>query len=216
MKRFTPPLIALAVGGASLIGSHPAQAHDSAATGVLAGLTHPLLGLDHLLMLLAVGAAASLLSSRLLLWAAGGALLGAAASVRGLHWPGAEIGAALAIAALGGLTLVAARGSEPAAGAMGREGLVSRGRLVSPGGPVVAAGVAIHALLHGQEALVNSSSTFWWGGALISSVLVCGGAYTIFRRLPVAVTRAAAGAFLASGGALALASLSLLAGGAAG
>ena len=210
MKRFTTPLIALAAGAATLLGNHPAQAHGSAASGVLGGLTHPLLGLDHLLMLLAVGAAASFFSARLLLWAAAGAIAGAAAGAWGVQVPAAEVWAALAVAALGGLTLVATRAATPALASLRHNGLDS---LI---GLVVAGGVAIHALLHGQEAPADSTSLLWWSGALISSVLVCGGACRVFKSLPVAFTKAGAVVFFAIGGALALAPLALLSGPTAG
>ena len=210
MKRFTTSLIALAAGAATLLGSHPAQAHGSAASGVLGGLTHPLFGLDHLFMLMAVGAAASFFSARLLLWAAVGAIAGAAAGAWGLHVPAAEVWAALAVAALGGFTLVATRAATPALASLRHNGLDS---LI---GLVVAGGAAIHALLHGQEAPADGSALLWWSGALISSVLVCGGAYRVFRSLPVAFTKAGAVVFFAVGGALALAPLALLVGGAGG
>lgn len=41
------------------MGIHPVLAHGSAAGGALGGLTHPLLGLDHLFMLMAAGTAVS-------------------------------------------------------------------------------------------------------------------------------------------------------------
>ena len=210
MKRFATPLIALAAGAATLLGTHPAQAHGNAASGLLGGLTHPLLGLDHLLMLLAVGAAASALSPRLLLWAAAGAVGGAAAGAWGVQVPAAEVWAALAVAAVGGLTLVATRATTPARDVLRLNGLDS---LI---GLVVAASVAIHACLHGQEAPVDGTTLQWWSGALLSSALVCGAGYKLFTSLPVSVTKAAAGAFLALGGFLALAPLALLAGGAGG
>jgi urease accessory protein len=204
MKRFTTPLIALAAGAATLLGSHPAQAHGSAASGVLGGLTHPLLGLDHLFLLLAVGAAASVFSARLLLWAAVGAIAGAAAGAWGVQVPAAEVWAALAVAALGGFTLVGTRAAAPALASLRQSGLDSLFGLV------VAGGVAIHALLHGQEAPADGTTLLWWSGALISSVVVCGGAYRVFRSLPVAFTKAGAVVFFAVGGALALAPVALL------
>ncbi len=190
MKRFTPALITLAAGAAPLLSGSPVAAHGLAVGGAAGGLMHPLLGLDHVLMLLAVGAAAALLSSRLLLWAGAGALLGALAGVHGGPVPAAEVCASLAVAAMGGL-LLAALGGHPALNALG--------------GPLVAAGVALHALLHGQEAPLDGSSPLWWSGALFSSVLVCGGSFQLFGRLPRSLGRAAAVGFLLAGGALALA-----------
>ncbi len=193
MKRFTAPLVALAAGTAALIGHHPAQAHGSAAGGLLGGLSHPLLGIDHLVMLLAVGTAASFISGRLLLWALGGAVIGAALGFTGSSLPSAELLAALAISATGLLTLIASRCAKP--------GNVQALDAIS--GPVVGAGVAIHALLHGLEAPHDSTTLLWWSGALLSSVLVCGGSFLVLKTLPVAFTKVAAAAFLAMGGLVA-------------
>lgn len=216
MKRFTPPLIALAAGAVTLLASHPARAHGSAVGGLMGGLSHPLLGLDHLVMLLAVGAAASLFSSPLLLWAGVGALVGAMAGAGGLTVPAAELWAALAVAALGGLSLAASGGGRPASGRfrLGAGGAVPSPNAVSRGleavsGPLVAGGVALHALLHGQEAPADATSLLWWSGALVSSLLVCLGAFQAFRTLPAAVTKAAAVAFLLLGGLLALVPLAV-------
>jgi urease accessory protein len=201
MKRFTAPLLALAAGATTLLSSHPVQAHGTVAGGVWGGLIHPLLGLDHLLMLMAVGAAAAVLSARLLLWAAAGAVVGAVAGAWGLPLPAQEVWAALAVSAMGGLVWAALAG-RPAVGGLA--------------GPLVASGVAIHALLHGLEASADGSTPLWWSGALVSSVLVCGGALKVFQILPPAIARGAAAAVVVSGAALALAPLALVAGGAGG
>jgi urease accessory protein len=212
MKRFTPPLIALTAGAITLLGSHPAQAHGRAVGGLMGGLSHPLLGLDHLLMLLAVGAAASLFSGQLLVWASAGALVGALAGAGGLTVPAAEVWASLAVAGLGGLTLAAIGQRRSVSGRFGAADEASSlapagvsAALAALSGPLVAAGVALHALLHGLEAPSDASSPLWWSGALISSLLVCVGAYQAFRHLPAAVTKASAVAFLLIGGWLALA-----------
>ena len=63
MKRLFKPLVALTMGVAVLLGSHPALAHGTAGGGVLGGLAHPLTGLDHLCMLLAVATAAASIST---------------------------------------------------------------------------------------------------------------------------------------------------------
>ncbi|MFN9622853.1 MAG: HupE/UreJ family protein [Cyanobacteriota bacterium] len=211
MKRFTPSLIALTAGALALLDSHPARAHGSAVGGLLGGLSHPLLGLDHLLMLLAVGAAASLLSSRLLVWAGAGALVGAMAGAGGLAVPAAEVWAALAVAALGGLIWAAIDRRSPATERFAQDpadsplvdGGVSR-RLAALSGPLVAGGVAIHALLHAREAPAGASSLLWWSGALLSSLLVGLGAFQAFQSLPATLTKASAVAFLLLGGLLAL------------
>lgn len=204
MKRFVSPLVALTAGSAVILGTHPAFAHGTAAGGALGGLTHPLLGLDHLFMLMAVGTAASFIASSMLLWALGGAFIGAALGFSGFTITSAEVMAALAISAVGALTLLAGRFANT----------TNTTVLTTVSGLVVAAGVSIHAMLHGLEAPKDSSTLLWWSGALISSALVCGSTYLLLKKLPASVTKAAAVAFLAIGGLLAFGPLGLLAGGA--
>ncbi|QNI82878.1 nickel transporter/ HupE/UreJ family [Synechococcus sp. RS9907] len=201
MKRSLFPLVALTAGSAVVLGTHPALAHGTAGGGALSGLTHPLLGLDHLLMLMAVGTAASFISSQLLLWALGGAVIGAVLGFTGFTVTSAEVLAALAISAVGALILVAGK-------------VAKTSNLTTISGVVVAGGIAIHAMLHGLEAPKDSSTLIWWSGALLSSVLVCGGSYLLLKKLPTSVSKAAAVAFLAIGGLLAFGPLGLLAGGA--
>jgi urease accessory protein len=171
MKRFSFLLSATLGTAAVGLAALPSQAHGTAAGGALAGLTHPLLGLDHLFMLIAVGAAAALLSPRLLLWALGGGVLGAVWA--GASWSGplAESLAALAIVAVAGLTLALSGGwrTNPMSNLL-------------PGW-VVGAGVAIHGHLHGLEAPTDGSGLLWWSGALFSSVLLCGGTTLLLRHL---------------------------------
>lgn len=204
MKRITLTPLALAAITATLINAGSARAHGMADVGALSGFSHPLLGLDHLFMLIAVGTAASLISARLLIWALAGALIGAAGGFAGLSLPSAEWLAALAIAAVAGLTLAMSRTRTVSASAA----LTRLTQLV------VTTGVALHALLHGLEAPRDSSSVMWWFGALLSSVLVCGGACLLLRRCPVAWSRAAAIVLLLIGGWLAVGPLGLLASGA--
>ena len=204
MKRFLSPLVALTAGSAVVMGTHPALAHSTATGGALGGLTHPLLGLDHLFMLMAAGTAASFISSQLLLWALGGAVIGAAVGFTGFTVASAEVLAALAISAVGALILLA-----------GRVAKTSNPEILTTiSGVVVAGGISIHSMLHGLEAPKDSSTLIWWSGALLSSVLVCGGTYLLLKKLPTSVSKAAAIVFLAIGGLLAFGPLGLLAGGA--
>ena len=204
MKRFLSPLVALTAGSAVVLGTHPVLAHGTAAGGALGGLTHPLLGLDHLFMLMAAGTAASFISSQLLLWALGGAVIGAAVGFTGFTVASAEVLAALAISAVGALILLAGRVAKTS----------NADILTTISGVVVGGGISIHAVLHGLEAPKDSSTLIWWSGALLSSVLVCGGTHLMQKKLPVTWTKAAAIAFLAIGGLLAFGPLGLLAGGA--
>jgi len=204
MKRFSPAAaIAMATASAAtlILTSLPAEAHGVAAGGAWGGLTHPLLGLDHLFMLMAVGTAASFISARLLLWALGGAVIGAAVGLTGWSLPAAELLAALAVSVMGGVILLA--------------GKASKGNpLTTLSALVVAVGVSLHAMLHGLEAPSDGSTVLWWGGALLSSTLVCGATYLLLKKLPGVRPQAAAWAFLAIGGLLAWAPLAQSAAGA--
>jgi urease accessory protein len=167
----------------SLVASPAAQAHGESSGGLLAGVAHPLLGLDHLVMLVAVGTVAAALSTRLLLWALAGALLGAAIGFAGVTVPAAEILASLAIAAVGLVLLAPAR-------------------LAAVAGPLVAGGIAIHAMLHGLEAPRDQGSLLWWAGALLASALVVGVTTVWMQRLPVPLLRRAGAVFVLVGGGL--------------
>jgi urease accessory protein len=209
MKRFGPAAaIATATASAAtlMLSSFPAEAHGVAAGGAAGGLVHPLLGLDHLVMLMAVGTAASFISARLLLWALGGAVIGAAVGLTGWSVPSAELLAALAVSVLGGVILLAGKASN---------GNASKGNpLTTLSASVVAVGVSLHAMLHGLEAPADGSTVLWWGGALLSSALVCGATYLLLKKLPGVRPQAAAWAFLAIGGLLAWAPLAQSAAGA--
>jgi urease accessory protein len=204
MKRVSAPLVAIAAGAAVMLGTDPAHAHGIAQGGFLGGLSHPLTGLDHLTMLMAVGTAASVISSRLLLWALGGAFVGAAIGFTGWSAPSGEMLAALSISVVGAVILLASTVGQA----------VKQSTLTTISGGVVAVGISIHAMLHGLEAPKDSSTILWWMGALAMSVVICGSTVLILRKLPTSVSKAAAIAFLAIGGFLALGPLGLLAGGA--
>jgi len=205
MKRLASPLLAFAAGTAVLLGSHPALAHGNAAVGLIGGVTHPLLGLDHLLMLVAVGGAAALISMQLVVWALAGAMVGAAIGSSGISVGTAEVLAALSISAVASMTLLATRIS-----AASQRALLNRLACT-----VVAAGVGMHALLHGLEAPQGSNAMLWWGGALFSSALVCGSTYLLLKRLPLLWGQVCAAVLLLLGTGLALAPLALATGNAA-
>ena len=169
----------------SLVASPSAQAHGEASGGLIAGVAHPLLGLDHLVMLVAVGTVAAALSTRLVLWALVGALLGAVVGFGGLTVPAAEILASLAIAAVG---LV----------------LLAPSRLAAVAGPLVSGGIAIHAMLHGLEAPRDQGSLLWWAGALLASALVVGVTTVLMQRVPAPLLRRAGAMFVVLGGGLLL------------
>jgi urease accessory protein len=187
MKPFS--LLLTATLGASVVGlaALPSQAHGLTTGGVVAGLAHPLLGVDHLLMLIAVGTSAALLSPLLLLWALGGGLVGALWGSTSAGAPMVEAMAGLAILAVAGLTLAARHG-------WGTNQLV---HLLT--GLVVGGGVALHGHLHGLEAPADGGSLFWWSGALLSSAVVCGSTTLLLRRLSPRWGRSVALAVLLGG-----------------
>ena len=183
--------LAAAAGlGLSLLSAIPAQAHGMADAGLLAGASHPLLGLDHLLLLLGVGGVAAYVSASVLLFALGGALVGAVVGSLGIDLPGAEVLAALAVSGLGVLLLLLQKSPRSP-----QLGLV---------GSAVAAAVAVHALLHGQEA---SGTLTWWLGAGLASSAVVGVTFVLLRRVSSRWTQALAAGLSLAGLALALAPL---------
>jgi urease accessory protein len=189
------------LGAAAAIGfvlvGQPAQAHGLAHGGLAHGFLHPITGVDHLLLLIGVGAAAASVSAQLLLWALGGAVLGGLAGALGFALPFAEVLAALAISAVALLILRSHRdGLRPALGF---------------GGALVAGAVALHAVLHGAEAPADATAFGWWLGALAASVLVSGGSFLAMGRLPLVWTARLALLLAVLGGALALAPMGLLA-----
>jgi len=185
-------LTAAAAGlGFSLLSALPAGAHGVADGGLISGATHPLLGLDHLLLLVGVGAAGSYVGAPLLLFALGGGLLGAVIGSMGGQLPGAEVIAALAVSLLGLMILQLQR-------------LQHRPSMTTVGA-LVASAVAVHALLHGQEA--PSGSIGWWLGALLASAVAIAASYGLLRRLPLRWTMVLATGLSLAGGALALAPL---------
>ena len=72
--------------------------------------------------------------------------------------------------------------------------------------PVVALGVAVHALLHGLEVPSQGVALLWWLGALTGSTLTCGLTMLALRRLP-ALRAVAPSALLLVGGCLTVAAL---------
>lgn len=182
-------LLAAAAGlGLSLLSGLPVQAHGVADAGLIAGASHPLLGLDHLLLLLGVGGVAAQIGSSVLLYALAGAGLGAAYGAIGGSLPGAEILAALAVSGMGLVVLQSQRSRQAP-------------RLPLVGG-IVASAVAIHALLHGQEASGHSS---WWLGAFLASSAVVALTTLVLRRVEVRWTLLLATGLSLAGLVLALA-----------
>jgi len=174
--------------GLSLLSMLPANAHGSADHGVMGGALHPLLGLDHLLMLVTVGLCVAQAGRPLLTTAVAGALLGSIVGSFGGQLPGAEVLAALAISAVAAVLVLVLRGH------CGRSILAL----------AVGGAVALHAMLHGLE---SSGSSFWWIGALLSSAAVVGGSAWLSQRFDRKLASLGAGLLVLAGGLLAIAPL---------
>ncbi len=157
----------------SLVSALPAAAHGLAGAGLISGALHPLLGADHLLLLVGVGALAARVDRRLLWPALAGAVVGALFGVAGGSMPAAELLAALSVSALGLLLF---------AGRRLRDGDAP----IALGGAVVAGSMAIHALLHGREA---TGDPVWWLGAGVAAAAVVAVSALLFSRAQAGVIR---------------------------
>jgi urease accessory protein len=185
-----------AASALALLLDQPAQAHGIAHGGIAAGFLHPISGVDHLLLLDGIGAAAACISAQLLLWALVGAIGGGVFGAMGGTLPAQEFLAALAITAVAVLVLRSLRSKQsPQLGACAA---------------LVAAAVAVHAMLHGLEAPADGSAALWWLGAFSGSVLVSGGSFLALRRLPLAWTRGVCLVLALCGGVAALGPIGLL------
>lgn len=197
-QPFSARSLALLGGAAALalLLDQPAQAHGLASGGLAAGFLHPLSGIDHLLLLIAVGAASASISPWLLVWALVGGIGGGVFGALGGGLPAAEILAAMAISAVALLVVRQHRSGQTPA--------------LCFCGTLIAAAVAVHAMLHGLEAPAGGSAALWWMGALSGSVLVSGGSFLLLRRLPMAWTGGVAVLLGLGGGVAALGSAGLL------
>ena len=191
--RGLPPLVAIAAL-AVVVSGQPAAAHGISGGGLGSGFLHPLLGSDHLLLLLGVGAAAASLSAQLLLWGLAGALAGGLYGALGGGLPAAEVLAALAISAVAALVLFSQ--SLPSTGVNAGLGLA---------GSVIATAVAIHAMLHGHDVPADIGASSWWLGALAASTLVAGGSYLVLRQQAAIWSQRLALGLALAGGLLAIA-----------
>ncbi|MGR4068525.1 HupE/UreJ family protein [Billgrantia sp. C5P2] len=177
---------------AGLAMAHPGHEHPHG--GVVAGLSHPLLGFDHLLAMLAVGLW-SLRQSRAFslaapLLAAGGMLLGAGLAWAGFALPGVEFGIAMTVLLAG--VMIAALVKVPAA----------------IGAGVVVLFMLFHGHAHGSEMPHGASMLAYLAGFTLATLAIsyagrAAGAFLmarencILRALGVAI--AAAGALFAFG-----------------
>ncbi|NQD91584.1 HupE/UreJ family protein [Pseudomonas sp. CrR25] len=163
------PLFALALlASPTLAFAHPGHAQP----GLLAGLSHPLQGLDHLLAMLAVGlwAAQQVGVARWALPLAflASMLLGGLLGFAGLQLPLLETGIASSVLALGVLVAVAVR--LPLAIALGLTVLFALS----------------HGVAHGLELPALASPWAYAGGFLAATAALHGAGYALVRGLPPA------------------------------
>ena len=138
----------------------PALAHTGVGTssGFAAGFTHPLLGLDHLIAMIAVGLFAAARGGKAL-WLVPLAFVammigGGALAMAGVQLPMVELGIALSVVVLGGA--VALRLSLPLAGAMALVGLFA----------------VFHGHAHGAEMPLGTSATGYVAGFVLATSLL--------------------------------------------
>lgn len=180
---------------ALVAGSVPAMAHDFGAEGggFLLGLAHPLVGLDHLLAMIAVGLWAAQIG-RPALWLVPiafplGMAVGALAAVSGLELPAVEAGTAASVLTLGLLIALAVR--VPIAGSLA----------------VVAAFALFHGHAHGSELPAAASPILYGIGFILATGalhLVGLGIGTTLRRPAERILVRCGGAAVAAGGLLLL------------
>ncbi len=180
-------LLGTASALALVLAALPAQAHGTADIGLASGFLHPLLGIDHLLLLVGLGTVAAVLHSRLLLWGLAGALAGGMLGQLGASLPGQELLAALSVSGLGLLALFALK--------------TRRTPQLGLCGVLVSGAVAVHAMLHGLE-VPSAQALSWWIGAAAASLLVSGASWLLLRRLPLGWSRAIGLLLAVSGGCL--------------
>jgi urease accessory protein len=134
---------------ATVMTASQAFAHPGGGTaGLLVGLTHPILGVDHVFAMVTVGILAMTMARPL---AAPGAFVGAmtvggALGIAGMALPGGEAAIAISVAALGGALIV--------------------GRAVGPEWSLALIGVAgfVHGHVHGVEAPTTAHIGFYVAG----------------------------------------------------
>jgi urease accessory protein len=184
--------VAILIGSAA---AAPALAHpDHAAGGLGAGATHPFLGLDHLLAMVAIGLWAVRAEGGVgsVLWRLPAGFLGAmtvgiGAGMAGLSLPGMESGMALSVIALGLAVALALRPGTAAALA------------------IVAAFGVVHGVAHGAEMPAAAAHLGYAAGVLLGTAALHGiglGLGLSLRRL--------AGSTMARAGGLTIAALGTL------
>lgn len=164
-QRSIPAILALAaVAAAAPAHAHHAMDYQLPATlleGLLSGLGHPIIGIDHLLFIIGAGVVAAHVARGplLTLLFVAGSILAAAARAGGLAWDMSELWIAGSLIGLGALTLTLPRPRPP---------LIA----VLYAGAGVLHGYALAAAIVGAEA--TPLSAYFFGLALIQSAIALG------------------------------------------
>ena len=188
------------VAAALVATAMPAFAHTGVGAhgGLAAGFTHPLLGLDHLLAMIAVGLFAAARGGKALwlvplafvaMMAGGGAL-----AMTGIQVPMVELGIALSVVVLG--AAVALRLSLPVAGAMA----------------LVGAFALFHGHAHGAEIPAGASALTYAAGFVAATAMLHGIGLAIGMAAGYGSRRTGQWAVRSAGSVMALAGVGMLAG----
>ncbi|MFW5825895.1 MAG: HupE/UreJ family protein [Marinobacter sp.] len=136
--------------------AHPG--HDHGTSGFTSGLLHPLLGLDHLLAMAAIGfwsvRQGNLMKQITPLFVVGGMILGAGIAFAGVALPGVETGIVLSVMVAG--TLIAAMAKLPTA----------------VGGSLVVAFMVFHGHAHGTEMPAGAALVAYLAGFSIATLAI--------------------------------------------
>jgi len=192
MRKLTQLLMATGL----MVTATAASAHagHDAGTGFTSGLLHPMLGLDHLLAMAAIGfwsvRQSATLKKSTPLFVIGGMILGAGIAWGGLSLPGVETGIALSVLLAG--ILIATMAKLPTA----------------VGGSLVAAFMVFHGFAHGAEMPAGATLVAYLGGFSIATLALTfagRGLGTLMQKADNRVARALGGVVAATGALLAAA-----------
>ncbi len=188
------------VAAALVATAMPAFAHTGvgAASGFAAGFSHPLLGLDHLLAMIAVGLFAAVRGGKAL-WLVPLAFIammvgGGTLAMAGIQLPMVELVIALSVVVLGGA--VALRASLPVAGAMA----------------LVGAFALFHGHAHGAEMPAGASAMSYAAGFVLATAMLHGAGLALGVAAGYGSRRVAPWAMRTAGSVMALAGVGILAG----
>ncbi len=184
MTRCTRPLSAALL----LLSATSAMAHSGhGESGLAAGLMHPVLGLDHLLAMAAIGfwsvRQGAFMKNATPAFALGGMVLGAGLAWSGLGLPGVETGIALSVLVAG--LLIATLARLPALA----------------GGMLVAGFMVFHGYAHGAEVPAGATLAAYMAGFVTTTLTIT----LLGRGLGAWMLRADSRITQALGGALAIA-----------